>query len=151
MLVSWKWKVQHQSWTKGGKKTQPKKGLVLWDVFPSTLVSPRLFPCVFQPVSHPGAAQSQCPPQMEKWKAAVIEVSSRSCWLFAKGFLQAVRPPPSGKEAPHLSQPGKGVFLQNIVEGTCCFREDTGNFQWMPGSWTPWWPLISQPLVDLEI
>lgn len=150
MLVSRKWKVQYQSWTGGaGKNTARERTCFVGCVFRSTLVLPGLFPCVFQPVSHPGAAQSQCPPQMEKWKAAVIEVSCRSCWLFAKGFLQAVRPPPSGKEAPHLFQPRQRVFFQNIVEETLCFGKDVGNFQRKLGAWTPWWALLSPALIDL--
>lgn len=73
----------------GGKETQYEKGFILWDVFSPGC--PRVFSSLHT---------------MEKWKAAVIEVSCRSCWLFAKGFfLQAVRPPPSGREAPHLPQP----------------------------------------------
>lgn len=148
MLVSWKWKVQYQSWMGGREKPSMRKDLFCGICFPKHSGFTQAVSMCF-PVSHSGAAQSQRPPQMEKWKAAVIEVSCRSCWLFAKGFLQAVGPPPSAKEAPHLSQLWQRVCFQNIAEETHCFRKDTGNFQRKLGAWTLWWALVSQLLVDL--
>lgn len=69
---------------KGGKKPQPEKGLVLWAVFSKALCfqpgSFRVFSSLFlTPVLHN--------PQMEKWKAAVIEVSRPCCCLFKKGVF----------------------------------------------------------------
>lgn len=120
---------------KAGKKhTAWERACFVGYVFQSTLVLAGLSPCVFQPVSHPGAAQSQCPPQMEKWKAAAIEVSLSFLLTVWKGVFYKLSGHLHLVKKLHISsQPRQSVFFQNIMEKTRRFGKDTGNFHLKPG------------------
>lgn len=135
---------------KGGKKTHSmRKGLFCGMCFPKhsgfSQALSVCFPALFlTPVLHnPSALPRWRNERLQQLRSVVVPAD-----CLKRVFLQAVRPPPSGKEAPHLSQPRLRVFFQNITAETRRFRKDTENFQWKPLV-CHWWTLVSQPLVDL--